>query len=159
MQDVTTSDASADQRLAALREKVGADLEVIAHPRMEWLSPRRAPDGTNALDVLIVGAGQSGIATAFGLKRARVENVLVVDRAERGREGPWLTYARMDTLRSPKDYTGPDLDIPLRTAHGMPPGSANKAGGTSISFAARIGRSTSSGSATPSPFRCATASR
>ena len=115
MQDVPTADASPDQRLAALREKVRADLEVIAHPRMEWLSPRKAPDGRKALDVLIVGAGQSGIATAFGLKRARVENVLVVDRAERGREGPWLTYARMDTLRSPKDYTGPDLDIPSLT--------------------------------------------
>jgi cation diffusion facilitator CzcD-associated flavoprotein CzcO len=115
MQDVPTADASPDQRLAALREKVRADLEVIAHPRMEWLSPRQAPDGTKALDVLIVGAGQSGIATAFGLKRARVDNVLVVDRAERGREGPWLTYARMDTLRSPKDYTGPDLDIPSLT--------------------------------------------
>ena len=115
MQDATTPDASPDQRLAALRERIRADLEVIAHPRMEWLSPRQAPDGTKALDVLIVGAGQSGIATACGLKRARVENVLVVDRAERGREGPWLTYARMDTLRSPKDYTGPDLDIPSLT--------------------------------------------
>ena len=115
MQDVPTADASPDQRLAALREKVRADLEVIAHPRMEWLSPRKAPDGRKALDVLIVGAGQSGIATAFGLKRGRVENVLVVDRAERGREGPWLTDARIDTLRSPKDYTGPDLDIPSLT--------------------------------------------
>jgi cation diffusion facilitator CzcD-associated flavoprotein CzcO len=36
----------------------------------------------------------------------------MVDRAPRGREGPWLTYARMRTLRSPKDYTGPDLDLP-----------------------------------------------
>ena len=62
--------------------------------------------------MLIVGAGQSGIATDFGLKRSRVDNILIVDRAERGAEGPWLTYARMATLRSPKDYTGPDLDIP-----------------------------------------------
>lgn len=115
MQDVTTPDASPDRRLAALGEKVRADLEVIAHPRMQWLSPRQAPDGTQAHDVIVVGAGQSGIATAFGLKRARVDNVLVVDRAERGLEGPWLTYARMDTLRSPKDYTGPDLDIPSLT--------------------------------------------
>ena len=29
--------------------------------------------------------------------------------------GPWLTYARMKTLRSPKDFTGPDLDIPSLT--------------------------------------------
>jgi len=82
---------------------------------MPWLTPRRPPDGGQALDVLIVGAGQSGIATAFGLKRSRVDNFLIVDRAARGAEGPWLTFARMPTLRSPKDYTGPDLDIPSLT--------------------------------------------
>ncbi len=36
----------------------------------------------------------------------------MVDRAPRDEEGPWLSYARMHTLRSPKDYTGPDLDLP-----------------------------------------------
>jgi cation diffusion facilitator CzcD-associated flavoprotein CzcO len=61
---------------------------------------------------LIVGGGQSGVAIAFGLMRARVDNILVVDRTPRGQEGPWLSYARMRTLRSPKDYTGPDLDLP-----------------------------------------------
>lgn len=39
----------------------------------------------------------------------------VVDRAGRGREGPWGTYARMDTLRSPKHLTGPDLGFPTLT--------------------------------------------
>jgi cation diffusion facilitator CzcD-associated flavoprotein CzcO len=39
----------------------------------------------------------------------------IVDRAERGREGPWGTYARMDTLRSPKHLTGPDLGFPALT--------------------------------------------
>lgn len=101
--------------LAALEERVRSDLALIAHPRMPWLTPRRAPDGSDALDVLIVGAGQSGAATAFGLKRWCVDNVLVVDKARRGEEGPWRTYARMRTLRSPKDYTGPDLDIPSLT--------------------------------------------
>ncbi len=88
------------------------DLARIAHPNMPWLEPRTAPDGKPALDVLIVGGGQSGIAIASGLLRARVTNILVVDREKRGREGPWLNYARMRTLRSPKDYTGPDLDLP-----------------------------------------------
>jgi cation diffusion facilitator CzcD-associated flavoprotein CzcO len=82
---------------------------------MSWLRPRAAPDGGEALDVLIVGGGQSGLGVAFGLLRARVTNILVVDRAPRGREGPWLTYARMPSLRSPKDYTGPDLDLPSLT--------------------------------------------
>ena len=62
--------------------------------------------------MLVVGAGQSGLATAFALLRERVDNILVIDRAAEGQEGPWTTYARMPTLRSPKDQTGPDLDIP-----------------------------------------------
>jgi cation diffusion facilitator CzcD-associated flavoprotein CzcO len=99
-----------------LARRVHEDLEVIAHPRASWLTPLPAADGGGtAYDVIIVGAGQSGLATAFALLRSQVRNILVLDKAPRNREGPWRTYARMDTLRSPKDYTGPDLDIPSLT--------------------------------------------
>jgi cation diffusion facilitator CzcD-associated flavoprotein CzcO len=101
--------------LAALEAQVARDLERIDHPNMQWLEPRVAPDGTQALDVLIVGGGQSGVATGFALLRAKVDNILVIDQAARGQEGPWRTFARMHTLRSPKEYTGPDLDIPSLT--------------------------------------------
>ena len=101
--------------LEELTARVGRDLERIAHPRSPWLEPKPSPDGTPALDVLIVGGGQSGLAIAFALMRAQVTNILVVDKAAEGKEGPWLTYARMRTLRSPKDYTGPDLDVPSLT--------------------------------------------
>lgn len=103
---------STETALAALTRRVRDDLARVAHPRMPWLEPRIGPDGQPALDVLIVGGGQSGIAIASGLLRAMVTNILVVDRAPMGEEGPWLTYARMHTLRSPKDFTGPDLDLP-----------------------------------------------
>jgi cation diffusion facilitator CzcD-associated flavoprotein CzcO len=115
MQDHSQSPTRSNERLTTLTTQVRKDLAVIAHPRMSWLTPKKAPDGSNAYDVLIIGAGQSGLATAFGLRRAKVENVVVLDKTERGREGPWLTFARMTTLRSPKDYTGPDLDIPSLT--------------------------------------------
>jgi len=101
-----------DDTLAALTKRARDDLARIAHPCMPWLEPRIGPDGQPALDVLVVGGGQSGIAIASALLRAQVSNILVVDRAPRGQEGPWLTYARMHTLRSPKEYTGPDLDLP-----------------------------------------------
>ncbi len=101
--------------LIALEAQVHADLARIAHPHAAWLEPKVGPDGRPAIDVLVVGAGQSGIATAFGLMRSQVTNILVLDKSEEGREGPWLTYARMHTLRSPKFYTGPDLDIPSLT--------------------------------------------
>ena len=95
-----------------LAARVRDDLARIAHPRLDWLEPYTGPDGAPALDVLVVGGGQSGLGVAVGLLRARVSNILVVDRAKRDQEGPWLSYARMHTLRSPKDYTGPDLDLP-----------------------------------------------
>jgi cation diffusion facilitator CzcD-associated flavoprotein CzcO len=101
--------------LAELEAGVRADLARIAHPHAAWLEPKTGPDSNPALDVLIIGAGQSGIAIGFGLMRSRVSNILLIDKAVEGKEGPWLTYARMPTLRSPKDYTGPDLDIPSLT--------------------------------------------
>lgn len=101
--------------LNALARRIHDDLEAIAHPRASWLTPRIAPQGGRAYDVVIVGAGQSGLVTAFALLRSQVSNILVLDKAPRDREGPWRTYARMHTLRSPKDFTGPDLDIPSLT--------------------------------------------
>ena len=100
--------------LPALEAQIARDLELTAHPHAEWMVPR-LHGGKPALDVLIVGAGQSGIVTAFGLMRDRVSNILVIDRAPEGKEGPWTTFARMPTLRSPKLQTGPDLGIPSLT--------------------------------------------
>lgn len=101
--------------LIALEAQVRDDLAKTAHPSASWLEPKPGPDGQPALDVLIVGGGQSGLAIAFGLKRSQVTNILIIDKAEEGGEGPWLSYARMHTLRSPKDFTGPDLDTPSLT--------------------------------------------
>lgn len=101
--------------LSILERRVASDLARIAHPRAPWLVPVTGPDGTPAFDVIVVGGGQSGLATAFGLMRSRVDNILVLDKAPAGQEGPWRTYARMHTLRSPKDFTGPDLDMPCLT--------------------------------------------
>src|SRR5258708_26828453 len=101
--------------LIALEAQVHADLAKTAHPDAAWLTPKLGPDDSPALDVLVVGAGQSGLATAFGLVRSQVNNVLVLDKSEEGQEGPWLTYARMNTLRRPKHFTGPALDIPRLT--------------------------------------------
>jgi FAD-dependent urate hydroxylase len=101
--------------LTLLESRIASDLARIAHPRAPWLEPKAGPDGRPAHDVIIVGGGQSGLATAFGLLRSMVTNIVVLDQAPAGLEGPWRSYARMHTLRSPKDFTGPDLDIPSLT--------------------------------------------
>ena len=97
--------------LDALETSVLRELELTAHPRQAWMRPRRC-GGAPVLDVLVVGAGQSGLAIGFGLQRDRVDNILLVDAAPYGQEGPWSTYARMPSLRSAKDQNGPDLGVP-----------------------------------------------
>ena len=97
--------------LAALEAGVRRELELTAHPRLAWMRPRSC-GGAAVLDVLVVGAGQGGLAVGFGLQRDRVDNILLVDAAPYGLEGPWSTYARMPSLRSAKDQTGPDLGVP-----------------------------------------------
>lgn len=101
--------------LGALEERIARDLELIAWPETRWVKQRQGPEGRPVRNVIVVGAGQGGIAVAWQLKRERVDDVLVVDRAPPGERGPWTTYARMLTLRSPKATTGPDLDLPSLT--------------------------------------------
>ena len=102
--------------LDVLAQRVRQDLELLGYPRRDWLAPRRTrAAGAPILDVLIVGAGQGGLATAFALQRERVTNILVVDDNPLDRAGPWLNFARMRTLRTPKHLTGPDLGIPSLT--------------------------------------------
>ncbi|MDG6094765.1 NAD(P)/FAD-dependent oxidoreductase [Acetobacter sp. AN02] len=85
-------------------------MDLIDYPRGAWM--KKTTRGTEpVLDVAIAGAGQGGLATAFALRRLNVGNVTVFDRAERGGEGPWITFARMITLRTPRYVTGPDMGI------------------------------------------------
>jgi len=101
--------------LRALEERIRRDLEILDYPRRSWVVPRRAGDGRAILDVLIIGAGQGGLSLAFGLLREKVDNLLVVDDSPPEREGPWRTFARMLTLRTPKHLIGPDWGIPSLT--------------------------------------------
>lgn len=91
------------------------DLARLNYPPAGWVLPAESPTETPVLDVLIVGAGMCGQTAAFGLLREGVSNIRVIDRAPRGAEGPWSTFARMETLRSPKHLTGPDLGVPSLT--------------------------------------------
>jgi cation diffusion facilitator CzcD-associated flavoprotein CzcO len=96
--------------LAELEARLRADLACLDYPAKAWVPPASL-DGKPVLDVLIIGAGQGGLATAFGLLREKITNILVVDQAPRGGEGVWTTFARMVTLRTPKHVSGPDLGI------------------------------------------------
>lgn len=88
----------------SLEDQIQKELELLNLPAPSW---RQLDDST--LDVAIVGAGQAGIALAHALELEGIYNVRVYDAAPDGKEGPWLTTARMLTLRSGKKLRGPAL--------------------------------------------------
>jgi FAD-NAD(P)-binding len=102
--------SSTNASLADLETRVRRDLNLSNYPDQPWV-----PERPGILNVAIIGGGQSGLATAFGLARENIGNVRIFDRSENGFEGPWVTFARMLTLRTPKHLTGPDIGFPSLT--------------------------------------------
>ena len=120
MPDVPYADESAfaegkahlPKTLDELAAHARREMNISRYPSKHWCLPRVAPDGTTALDVLVVGGGQAGFGVAHALKRSHIDNILVVEQASEGGEGPWGTYARMPTLRTHKDNGGLEAGIP-----------------------------------------------
>ena len=88
--------------LGALEARLREDLAFLLYPGKDWVPPR-----PGVHDVVIIGGGMCGMLAWHALATDGIRNVRVFDRSAEGREGPWLTYARMETLRSPKQLTGP----------------------------------------------------
>ncbi|MBM09604.1 MAG: hypothetical protein CMF69_08515 [Magnetovibrio sp.] len=98
--------------LTWLEGQVRHELDILSHNYKPWVPPAKGPHSEPVLDVLIVGGGLYGLGLAWGLLRSKVTNILVVDQASTGREGPWTTFARMKTLRTAKQLTGIEFGIP-----------------------------------------------
>lgn len=101
--------------LAALERRLAHDLVCLNYPPANWVKPRTHPNARHVYDVAFVGGGTCGMAASFALMREGIGNVVLFDRNSEGREGPWATYARMATLRSPKHLTGPVMGLPSLT--------------------------------------------
>ena len=93
--------------LDSLAARARAELSAMAYPSRVWM-----PASEAAHNVLIVGGGQSGVGVAHLLARDGVAGVSVIDAAPPGRQGPWRSYARMATLRTPKELVGLDGGLP-----------------------------------------------
>jgi FAD-dependent urate hydroxylase len=86
-----------------------ASLRLLGPDPADWVPERPGIDH----NVMIVGAGQSGCAFSFALRRAGIGRVAVIDRAaDATQAGIWLNAARMTVLRTPKTLPGPELGVP-----------------------------------------------
>ncbi|SMG46539.1 NAD(P)-binding domain-containing protein [Agreia pratensis] len=97
----------APHRLAMLVQEIDRQSSLGVDPHDAWATSR-----DDAHPVLIVGGGQAGLALAVGLRRKGISNVLIVEQSGEGQAGPWATYARMKTLRTPKNVPWPTWGIP-----------------------------------------------
>ena len=105
------TDSQKQQRLAALNARVRQDLSYLNYPPANWSKPVTTAAGEDVSDVVVIGGGMCGLVAWHALTRAGIANLRIVDRAPKGFEGPWVTYARMETLRSPKILLGPALGV------------------------------------------------
>ncbi|WP_454735524.1 FAD-dependent oxidoreductase [Cupriavidus necator] len=110
---MTDQPAPTPAGLAALEARLRQDLSWLELPAKAWTMPRMQ-DGKDVLDVAVIGGGMAGLAACATLTQLGIR-VRAFDRAPAGLEGPWATTARMETLRSPKQLTGPALGLPALT--------------------------------------------
>lgn len=96
--------------LERLEARLAVDLEYLCYPGKEWVPTSRIGDAPVS-DVVIIGGGMCGLVVWLALTTAGVRNIRIIDQSPEGFEGPWLNYARMETLRSPKPLTGPAFGI------------------------------------------------
>ncbi|MGY9054170.1 MAG: NAD(P)-binding domain-containing protein [Alphaproteobacteria bacterium] len=101
--------------LAELETDLARDLAMLNYPPAPWVPESVSAVGEPVADVLIAGAGMLGLTVAFALKRQGIGRLRLIDSAPVGHEGPWITYARMETLRSPKHLDGPAMGLPSLT--------------------------------------------
>lgn len=104
---VSTPGDLAGRGLEALNARVRHDLQCLNLPASGWVPARKTPGGEAVLDVVVMGGGMCGLVASFALLMGGISNIRILDRSPAGAEGPWLTYARMETLRSPKTLPGP----------------------------------------------------
>ena len=101
--------------LDCLAVQIMRDLEMLQYRPKSWVRSRTTPCGDPINDVVIIGGGMCGLVVNFALLRAGITNIRTFDLHAKGKEGPWLNYARMETLRSPKYLAGPALGMPNLT--------------------------------------------
>ena len=94
---ISPSTTAAATGLAALEERLRDDFVTLGWPAKAWI-PASTRKGLPVHDVLVIGAGQAGLALNMALQQVGIKPVLL-DRSAPDFEGPWATTARMAACR------------------------------------------------------------
>lgn len=91
------------------------DLILLDYPPLNWRD--ELPPHAEAMDydVVIIGGGMAGLTAGAALYKEGIFRIAIFDQSPKGMEGPWVTYARMKTLRTEKEVMGTALGIPHLT--------------------------------------------
>lgn len=98
------------ESLKELEEQIRIDFENANFPPKNWI----IEETNHEIPVAIIGAGMSALCLSLALKAQGIPSILFEKKKE-GDEGPWKEPALMQTLRSPKNLTGPALISPSLT--------------------------------------------
>src|SRR5690606_29970682 len=101
--------------LQKLEARLAWERATMAYPDRVWPVRRETEQGEAVLDAVVIGGGLAGLAISVRLLRMGIANFKVFDDNPEGQEGPWVTYARMHTLRTEKRLHGPDGGFPSAT--------------------------------------------
>lgn len=97
------------ETLDQLTHRAQRELRMTAFPHRQWTNNDPSRGHRTDVEVLIVGAGQCGLAVGLGLTQKQITSIALIDAKPEGLQGPWSTYARMKTLRSNPEHPGPAL--------------------------------------------------
>ena len=75
--------AGSEARLRKLADRARAELAMPSFATKPWVMGRER-DGARQYDVVVVGAGQSGLAVGHALLRSGIRNLLLLDRNAEG---------------------------------------------------------------------------
>ncbi|MCQ9617181.1 NAD(P)/FAD-dependent oxidoreductase [Paenalcaligenes niemegkensis] len=108
----TVVEVAAEAGLRELEATLQRELRYLDLPAKAWMPALCKTEKHH--DVVIIGGGMAGLTLHAALGFLGV-GATIFDASPADLEGPWGTTARMETLRSPKQLTGPALGVPSLT--------------------------------------------
>jgi cation diffusion facilitator CzcD-associated flavoprotein CzcO len=102
-----------NEEKSLLETRLRDELKTLCVPDKSWVLTEEKKE--DVYHVIVIGGGQAGLSCGFSLMTEHVTNILILDEQKYDEEGPWRRFARMPTLRTPKNLIGGAWPLPSLT--------------------------------------------